>query len=116
MALERLEALATARIPDLDRPDVGSPPQRGRVAGEGHRPDVTSMALERLEALATARILDLDCPVAAARVPCLDRPVVRRRRQPRRIVGEGHRPDHIAMALERLEALVTARIPNLDRA
>ena len=36
MALERLEALAAARIPDLDRLVVRCRRQPGRVVGEGH--------------------------------------------------------------------------------
>ena len=40
----------------------------------------------------------------AAGVPDLDRAVVRRRRQPGRVVREGDRPDRIAVALERLQA------------
>ena len=36
MALERLEALAAARIPDLDRLVVRRRRQPGRVVGEGH--------------------------------------------------------------------------------
>src|SRR5271156_2030833 len=50
------------------------------------------MALERLQALATACI------------PDLDRAVVRRRREPCRVVREGDRVDRTAMALERLQA------------
>jgi hypothetical protein len=49
------------------------------------------MALERLQAR------------AAAGVPDLDGAIVRRRRQPGRVVREGHRLDDIAMALECLQ-------------
>jgi hypothetical protein len=60
------------------------------------------MALERLQAR------------AAAGVPDLDGPVVGRRRQPGRVVREGHRPDRTAMALERLQARAAAGVPDLD--
>ena len=36
MALERLQALATARVPDLGRVVVGRRREPGRVVGEGH--------------------------------------------------------------------------------
>jgi hypothetical protein len=70
---------------------------------EGDRPDPMTIALERLQALVTARI------------PDLDRVIVRRRREPCRVVREGDRADSMTMVLERLQALVTARIPDLDR-
>jgi len=54
--------------------------------------DYAAMALERLQARAAAGIPDLDGPVPG------------RRRQPGRVVREGHRGDIIAMALERLQA------------
>ena len=50
------------------------------------------MALERLQARAAVSIPDLDGAVA------------RRRRQPGRVVREGHGRDPTAMALERLQA------------
>jgi hypothetical protein len=50
------------------------------------------MALKRLQARAAMSILDLDGPV------------VRRRRQPRRVVREGYGGDIVAIALERLQA------------
>jgi hypothetical protein len=81
MALERLQARAAARVPDLDGPVPGRRRQPGRVVREGYRPDKMAMALERLQAR------------AAARVPDLDGPVVGRRRQPGRVVREGHRVD-----------------------
>ncbi|KAK3216193.1 hypothetical protein GRF29_8g2546179 [Pseudopithomyces chartarum] len=96
MALERLQARAAARIPDLDRPVVRCRGEPRRVVGEGHRVDGTAMAPERLQAR------------AAARIPDLDRPVVRCRGEPRRVVGEGHRQDPTAMALERLQARAPA--------
>jgi hypothetical protein len=71
MALERLQAHATAGVPDLNGPVVGRRRQPGRVVREGHREDLTAMALKRLQAR------------AAAGVPDLDGPVVGRRRQPR---------------------------------
>src|SRR6266478_4918178 len=77
MALERLQARATARIPYLDCAVVRRRRQPCRVVREGDRGDVTAMALERLQARATARIPYLDCAV------------VRRRRQPCRVVREG---------------------------
>ena len=40
---------------------------------------------------------------AAARIPHLDGPVVRRQRQPGRVVREGHQANPITMALERLQ-------------
>jgi len=46
------------------------------------------MALEGLETL------------SAVRVPDLDRLIVRRRREPGRVVGEDHRVDETAVALE----------------
>jgi hypothetical protein len=55
-------------------------------------------ALERLQAR------------AAAGVPDLDGPVVRRRRQPGRVVREGHGVDRTAMALERLHARAAADV------
>jgi len=54
--------------------------------------------------------------VTAARVPELDRAVERPRREPGRVVGEGHRVYRTAMALERPKAVAAARVPNLDRA
>ena len=54
------------------------------------------MALERLQARAAAGVPDLDGVVAG------------RRRQPGRVVREGHRPDKTAMALERLQARTPA--------
>ena len=59
---------------------------------------------ERLQALAAVCVLDLD------------RAVIRRRRQPRRVVGEGHRVDGTAVALERLQALAAVCVLDLDRA
>src|SRR5436309_3349124 len=50
MALERLEALAAASIPDLDRVVAPRLRQLGRVVREGPCPDPLAMALERLEA------------------------------------------------------------------
>jgi hypothetical protein len=41
---------------------------------------------------------------AAVSIPDLDGPVIRRRRQPCRVVREGHGLDTTAMALERLQA------------
>ena len=61
------------------------------------------MPLKRLEA------------VAAARIPDPDRSIERRRREPGRVVREGHRLDGAAMPLKRLEAVATAYIPDLDR-
>ena len=92
MTLERLQALATARIPDLDCAVVRRRRQPCRVGREGHRVDRITMALERLQVLATTRI------------PDLDRLVARRRRQPCRVGREGHRVDIAAMALKRLQA------------
>jgi hypothetical protein len=54
--------------------------------------DITAMALERLQAR------------AAAGVPDLDGAVPGRRRQPGRVVREGHGADPAAMPLERLQA------------
>jgi hypothetical protein len=45
---------------------------------------------------------------AAARIPDLDGLVLGRRRQPRRVVREGHRGDITARALERLQARAPA--------
>jgi hypothetical protein len=64
--------------------------------------DSIAMALERLQAR------------TAARIPDLDGPVPRRRRQPRRVVREDHGADPTAMALERLQARAAAGIPDLD--
>ena len=50
MALERLEALATACIPDFDRLVGGRGREPGRVVGEGDRVNAMAMALKRLEA------------------------------------------------------------------
>ena len=36
MALKRLQALAAARVPDLDRLIIGRRREPGRVVGEGH--------------------------------------------------------------------------------
>jgi hypothetical protein len=54
--------------------------------------DWTAMALERLQARTAAGIPDVDGAVSG------------RRRQPGRVVREGHRADWTAMALERLQA------------
>src|SRR5438552_16162816 len=70
---------------------------------EGYQVDGATMALKRLEAR------------AAAGVPDLDRAVVRRRREPGRVVREGHRRDGAAVALERLQARAAASAPVLDR-
>jgi len=78
MALERLQARATADIPDLDRVVERRRRQLRRIVREGYRVNRTAMALERLQAR------------AAADIPDLDRVVVRRRCQLRRIVREGH--------------------------
>src|SRR5438477_610168 len=92
MALERLQALATARIPDLDRAVIRRRREPCRIMGEDDAVSHKAMAIERLLALSTARIRDLD------------RAVVRRRCEPCRVVGEGDRVNHIAMALKRLQA------------
>jgi hypothetical protein len=64
MALERLQARAAVRIPDLD----GIVPQRRRqlrrVVREGYRVDTIAMALERLQARAAVCIPDLNSIVA----------------------------------------------------
>jgi hypothetical protein len=52
---------------------------------------------------------------AAARIPDLNRLVGRRRREPCRVVREGHGPDLTAMPLERRQAGAAARIPDLNR-
>ena len=57
---------------------------------EDHRGGIAAVALERLQAR------------AAAGVPDLDGHIVGRRRQPGRVVREGHGVDRIAMSLERL--------------
>jgi hypothetical protein len=59
---------------------------------KAHQAGQIAMALERLQAR------------AAAGVPDLDGVVVGRRRQPSRVVQEGHGVDLIPMALERLQA------------
>src|SRR2546421_12856005 len=53
MALERLQALATACIPDLDRAIDRRRREPCRVMRKGDRPDPTAMALERLQARIT---------------------------------------------------------------
>ena len=74
MPLKRLEAVAAARIPDLDRAVARRRREPGRVVREGDRQDGVAVPLENLEA------------VAAARIPDLNRSVVRRRREPGRVV------------------------------
>jgi hypothetical protein len=64
--------------------------------------DTIAMALERLQAR------------AAAGVPDLDGAVEGRRRQPHRVVREGHRGDPTAMALKRMHTRAAACIPDLD--
>ena len=104
MALERLQALAAARVPDLDRPVVRRRRQPCRVVREGDRRDPIAMALERLQALAAARIPDLDGLVALT---------------PTRASAESCEKATeltlLAMALERLQARAAACIPDLDR-
>lgn len=46
VALERLQGLATACIPDFDRLVVRRRHQPGRVVREGDRPDPITVALE----------------------------------------------------------------------
>ena len=53
-------------------------------------------------------ILDRLQARAAVSIPDLDGAVVRRRRQPGRVVREGYGPDPIAMALERLQTRTPA--------
>jgi hypothetical protein len=66
------------------------------------RADITTMALERLQAC------------TAAGIPDPNGVVVGRRRQPRRVVREGHRVNKIAMALKRLQARAAASIPDTN--
>jgi hypothetical protein len=63
MALERLQARAAGRVPDLDSAVPRRGRQPGRVVREGHRGDLTAMALERLQARAAGRVPDLDSAV-----------------------------------------------------
>jgi hypothetical protein len=63
-----------------------------------------TMALERLQAS------------AAAGVPDLQGAVPGRRRQPRRVMREGHQADITAMAFECLQAHAAAGVPDLHGA
>jgi hypothetical protein len=60
------------------------------------------MALERLQTRTAAGVPDLDGAVPGPR------------RQPGRVMREGHRLDTIAMALECLQARTAAGVPDLD--